>query len=434
MLTSRERVAALLNEMSAILDGAKAAGRALTDDDTATYDAKQAEVESLNAQIAREEKLEALKAAAATAKPAVMAPAAAPAAAPGPEARKEFENIAEFFHAVRFNNDDQRLASLYNDGDSVRGEQRMDTGSTGGFAIPKQFLPRLLEVTPQDAIIRPRATVIPTGTPPDAAVSLPALDQTGAKANANMYGGVEVYKTAEGGQKGETAFRMREIELRPEEVSAYMELTDKLLRNWPAASAFVQRQFQMARRGYDDYEFLRGNGVGGALGILNSGARYQKARNTAGTVDYNDLVHMVSRLLRVGGQATWVACRAMEPVLRQLRNLTGASPETGDGSLIWQDSAVPGQPDTLLGRPILFNERSPGLGTEGDLILMDAQGYLIKDGSGPFVATSEHVKFRNNITAMKIFWNTDGQPWLTAPIKGEDDYETSPFVTLADAA
>jgi len=107
--------------------------------------------------------------------------------------------------------------------------------------------------------------------------------------------------------------------------------------------------------------------------------------------------------------------------------------ETPDGALIFQPSVVPGMPDMLLGRPIIWHERSPQLGTAGDLALADLSYYLIKDGSGPFVASSEHVKFRENKTVFKIFWNVDGQPWLTAPFKQEGGYEVSPFVALGAA-
>jgi len=83
-----------------------------------------------------------------------------------------------------------------------------------------------------------------------------------------------------------------------------------------------------------------------------------------------------------------------------------------------------------MGIPVVFNQRSPALNAVGDLVLADFDGYLIKDGSGPFIASSTHVKFRENKTAMKVFWNVDGQPWLTAPLYGEDDYRTSPIVEL----
>lgn len=427
LLAMREQRATKIKGMRALVSAAEAASRELTAEETASYDALMAEVAQLDASIAREQKLEELEASSSQPLPAVAAAIRTQNAPPGPEASKEFENFGEFMHAVRYSPNDQRLASLHKDF-SPSAEQRMDTGSAGGFAVPTQFLGTLLEVTGQEAVIRPRAQVIPAGTPPDAAITMPSLDQTGATPD-NVYGGVTVEKTAEGGQKPESQFALRQITLEPQEFSGYLEATDKLLRNWSAASALIERLFRSAMMAKEDHEFLTGNGVGGPLGILNAGATYDVNRTTAGTIVFDDIVNMLSRLLRRGGAPVWMASQSIMPKLLQLRNLSG-SPAVGDGALVYQPSLQPGIPDMLLGYPVVWHERSPQLGTAGDLVLADLSYYLIKDGSGPFVASSEHVKFRENKTVFKIFWNVDGQPWLTAPFKQEGGYEVSPFVAL----
>jgi hypothetical protein len=77
-------------------------------------------------------------------------------------------------------------------------------------------------------------------------------------------------------------------------------------------------------------------------------------------------------------------------------------------------------------------ERSPALGTKGDLMLLSPQLYLIKDGCGPIAASSEHIYFLSNKTVFKIVWNVDGKPWLTKPIglEGTTGSTISPFVIL----
>jgi HK97 family phage major capsid protein len=119
----------------------------------------------------------------------------------------------------------------------------------------------------------------------------------------------------------------------------------------------------------------------------------------------------------------WVASPTLIP---QLATMV----DTGN-HIIWQPNAREGIPGTLLGLPLLFNERSPVLGTKGDLILANFQYYLIKDGFGVALAASPHRKFEFNITIIKAFWNVDGKPWLTAPITLEDGAtQMSPFVVL----
>lgn len=431
LLAMREQRATKIKGLRAIVSAAEATDRELSAEETVSYDALVAEVAQLDASIKREQDLEALEASAAQPLPAVAATQRTHTIPAGAEAKKEFENFGEFLNAVSRNPNDQRLASLYKDFDP-KAEQRMDTGSAGGFAVPTQFRDTLMAVEGQEAVIRPRAEVIPAGSPPDAAITMPALDQTGDVPD-NVYGGVTVEKTAEGGSKPETSFALRQITLEPQEFSGYLEATDKLLRNWSAASALIERLFRNAMMAKEDHEFLTGNGIGGPLGVLNAGATYDVARTTAGTIVFDDVIAMLSRLLQRGGQPVWMASQSTMPKLLALRNLSG-SPAVGDGGLVFQPSLVPGVPTMLMGYPVIWHERSPQLGTAGDLVLADLSYYLIKDGSGPFVASSEHVKFRENKTVFKIFWNVDGQPWLTAPFKQEGGYEVSPFVALGDAA
>jgi HK97 family phage major capsid protein len=67
-----------------------------------------------------------------------------------------------------------------------------------------------------------------------------------------------------------------------------------------------------------------------------------------------------------------------------------------------------------------------------DLSLVNLSYYLIKDGSGPAVASSEHILFLSNKTVFKIVWNVDGHPWLTEPLalEGSTANTVSPFVVL----
>jgi len=102
--------------------------------------------------------------------------------------------------------------------------------------------------------------------------------------------------------------------------------------------------------------------------------------------------------------------------------------------IIWQPDARVGNPGTLLGVPIVYKYRQPGLGVTGDLMLADFSAYVIKDGSGPFVAMSDQVHFLKNKTVIKAFWNVDGSPWLTEPIVPSTSNSTalaSPFVVLS---
>ncbi|WP_285020242.1 phage major capsid protein [Novosphingobium sp. fls2-241-R2A-195] len=424
------RRTALLAELRGIIDAAEAEDRDLTAEEQTTFDAQQAALTALDARIARFTGVQA-----AESVPAAVIPAAArgngPGAPPGPEARREFESLGEFMHAVRFNQNDQRLNYVENAGANGEGGQidaamRMDNDTQGGFMVPPQLRSEIMRVDPQDALVRPRATVIPAGSPPDAGITIPALDQSGANPK-NMFGGVEFKWIGEGEEKPETDAKLKSITLVPHEIAGFVTITDKLLRNWQASGAFIEGLFRGAAASAEDFAFLRGTGSHQPLGAINAPATKWVNRLTANQVKYEDLVAMVSRILMRGGSPVWSIPQSVLPQL-----LTMTDPE---GHYIWKansavDAAVSGIAGTLLGYPVRWNNRSPNLGSKGDLLLADWSQYLIKDGSGPFVATSEHVKFTSNQTVIKFFWNVDGAPWLNAPIVEENGWEVSPFVGL----
>lgn len=250
---------------------------------------------------------------------------------------------------------------------------------------------------------------------------MPALDQSGTEPG-HMFGGMNFSWIEEGGEKPETDANLKAITLTPHEIAGFVTVTDKLLRNWQASAAFIENLMRGGVNAAEDYAFLRGNGVTQPLGAINAPAMKYINRATANSVTYLDLVEMVARLLMRGGTPVW---SMPQGALTKIATLT--DPE---GHYIWKANAVDGFAGTLLGYPVRWNNRNPLLGTKGDIILADWSYYLIKDGSGPFVAASEHVKFTSNKTVIKIFWNVDGAPWLHAPIVEENGYEVSPFIGL----
>lgn len=415
----------IVGQMQALITAAEADDRDLTPEEAAAFDALEVERKGLDVRIDRATGL-----AESVASLNAVTPAASRGQniqrAGGPEASREFESMGDFLHAVRFRPSDQRLnfvegVGAATDADGMQAEMRMDNDTSGGFMVPTQLRNTLLSVQPQDALVRPRATVIEAGDPPDASVTMPAIEQGGANPG-NMFGGMTFSWIEEGGDKPETDADLKAITLTPHEIAGFVTVTDKLLRNWRASASFIEGQLRAGISAAEDFAFLRGNGVTQPLGAINAPAMKYINRANANSVTYLDLLKMVSVLLMRGGTPVWSMPQSAIIPLAQLTD-----PE---GHYIWKPGAVDGFAGTLLGYPVRWNNRAPSLGTKGDIILVDWTYYLIKDGSGPFVAASEHVKFTQNKTVIKIFWNVDGAPWMNAPIKEENGYEVSPFVGL----
>ena len=348
---------------------------------------------------------------------------------------EEFRNVGEqLYSLVQFKQTgrmDPRLDKAYRDAEEMRA-MSMGTGSEGGFALPEQFSPQVRGVASQEAVIRPRATVIPAGFPPDAQLSLPVLDQG---SSSNMTGGVSIVHTGEAITMTETSAALKEVMLEPKEMSAYIVVTNKLLANWESGGAVIGNLLTQAMNGQEDYDFLRGDGINKALGITNSPCVINYTRAGAAAIAYGDIVGMMARLLMRGpGNFVWVGSQTTLPQL--------ASLVTPGNFPVWLGLAPGGTvasasgplPSTLLGVPLVFSDRLPVLGTRGDLMLINPSFYLIKDGSGPFVASSEHIYFLSNRTVFKIVWNVDAKPWLDQALQLEGagaGVTVSPFVILS---
>jgi HK97 family phage major capsid protein len=227
---------------------------------------------------------------------------------------REFRNIGEQFYAIfRMKTDgvrDPRLESL-----SEQRAQSMGVGAEGGFALPQQFSAEVREVLAQEAIVRPRATVIPAGEPPDAKLSFPALDQT---SGSNIHGGVIITHTGEAITMTETSFGLREVSMEPKEMSAYIVVTNKLLVNWEAGGAFITKRLSSAMAAAEDYDFMRGDGINKALGLINSPCAISHTRAGVGAIAFADCYGMLAKVLMRSGSLVWVASQTTIPELSKM--------------------------------------------------------------------------------------------------------------------
>lgn len=323
-----------------------------------------------------------------------------------------FESFGQFVNTLRFRPNDERFVQ------AEERQQSMGIGSEGGVLVPTTFREQILQVSQQSSIIRPRATVIPADEMhPDAPLTMPALNQVGH----GMYGGVQVQWIGEGDEKPETSAKFTDVNLQPKEVAGHIVVTDKLLRNSNAVGPFLRQLLGKAIAAAEDDVFLNGNGVAKPLGILNAAATLGVNRASASEIAYVDVVNQYAKVKK-GGSLTWIGSESIIPQLMQI--------DDGGGNLIWQPNARDSEPERIFGAPLRWNERSPQLGSYGDLVLADLAYYLIQDGAGLAISASEHVHFTRNKTVIKAFFSVDGQPWLAGPITQEGGYQVSPFVAL----
>ncbi len=406
VMALRRELKTKVDEARALHKKAQEEKRSFTEEENTQYNDLMTEIENRKAEIDREERLNDLE----MGNPAPKEP--------GPNEIREF---GDFLQTVKWNPNDSALKWRESPKNKEGRALSMGGGggAAGGFIVPEQFDSTIRMIDDQAAIFRPRAQVIPAGDPPDAAITIPALDQSGAK---GVYSGVVVQWIAEGAEKPETEPSFREIRLEPQEVAGHTVVTDKLLRNSAAAGALVQSLLRKAIIASEEDAFLQGDGAGKPLGIIGHPASINIARANANAIGYADIVGMYAAA-KFGGRLAWIASQTCLPQLMGMADL--------GSRLLWQPNARDGAPGTLIGLPVILNDQSPTIGNQGDLMLVDLDYYLIKDGSGISIAMSEHPRFTRNQTIIKAFWNVDGQPWLNTPLLQRDGVsQVSPFVVL----
>jgi HK97 family phage major capsid protein len=342
--------------------------------------------------------------------------------APGAVLDKDFSDWSGFLNAVhpKFGDLDKQRA--------IRNAFSTGEPSKGGFLVPETLRSTLLELALEKAIVRPRATVIPMDS---LRVPIPQVDDSSHA--SSVHGGIVGYWTEEGAALVEVDASFGRTVLDAKKLTAYTEVPNELIQDaTPALDAYVRAAFPKAVAWFEDLAFLTGSGVGEPLGVLNAPAMITVNRATADLIDFADVVGMFSRMLPDSlTTAVWIASIDTLPQLLTLH----AEPVTGQpvSPMLWlNNGSVAGAPPmTLLGRPVIFTEKVPKLTEPGALSFVDFGYYLLGDRMAMSVVASEHYKFQNDETAIRVIERVDGRPWVNSAITPYNGGSTlSPFVTI----
>jgi len=336
----------------------------------------------------------------------------------------KFASFGEFLTAIhpsimRHSGMDARL--------KVLGEGQ---GDQGGFTVPEQFVANLLALALEQAVIRPRAFVMPMA---GLTVRVPTIrDTTHAE---NVFGGVQAYWTPERGTKTASEPTFGQMVLTAFKLVGYTTTSNELLADSAIGlEALLTRLFGEAMAYFEDEAFINGSGAGEPTGILNAAALVSVAKETgqaATTIVAENLDKMYSRMLPSSvSRAVWLAHPDTFPQLAALSRSVG----TG-GSAVWVMNMAGGPPSTIYGRPLVFTEKCQTVGTVGDIFFTDLSYYVIGDRQGLTMDASPHVRFVNDETVYRFVARLDGKPWLESALTPRYGSNTlSPFVALASRA
>jgi len=330
---------------------------------------------------------------------------------------------------------DERLVYFKDEAVGGHDQKQMveSVGASGGFLVPTEFLAQLQAVAAESSIVRPRSTIIRMAR---RAIDIPVLDQTGTTSSQpHWFGGMLAYWAEEAAEKTITTAEFRKVELVAHKLIMYTRASDELLDDAAISlSDFLAGPlgFPGAVAWHEDYAFLRGTGAGQPFGIISAVNQptIVVARTAANNVYYGDLVNMMESFLP-SANGVWVAHQSVMSNLMTMMDQAGGAANTG--TYIW-GSAADGVPARLLGLPIIFTEKTPRIGTQGDVLLADMRYYLIGDRQATTVESTQYDYWRYDQTSWRAVHRVDGQPWLSAPLTLQDGTsQFSPFVILGDA-
>lgn len=360
------------------------------------------------------------------------------AAAPGgPLDKLGFKNVGEYAQTIWHNNlnpsaeQKARMSKILDYQEKVPSE--------GGFLVPEEVRAGLLQLSLEDSVVRSRATVVPMGS---ARLRFPAVDSTTNQ--GSVFGGIVGSWTEEGAELLETQGAFQAITLNANKLTALAVVTNELVRD--AAGGFniyLEQLFPKALRHFEDLAFIKGNGVGQPLGILNAANTAlvtvaKEGSQAADTIVWRNILKMYSRMLPSSiNNAVWLVTPEAFPQLAtmtvEVRNVAGT--ENVGGSTVWSGNAADSPFTTLLGRPVIITEKANLLGDAGDIAFVDLSMYLIGDRQELTMDSSSHAKFTQDKTVFRVIERVDGRPWVTSAITPANGGPgLSPYVQLADRA
>lgn len=293
-----------------------------------------------------------------------------------------------------------------------------DPGS-GGFLVPEEMRSTLLSLSLANSVVRSRSTVI---TMNSLSTRIPFVDET--THSGSLFGGMVFYWVGESATITATEARFGSVRLEANKLVGGARIPNELWNDAPALSTWLEANAPKGLAFFEDKAFVSGNGVGQPLGFRNSPAKISAARTGANAFTLGDIVGMYARMLPSSlGNAVWLVNQTALPALFAMNTGTGGYPlgvvNIGDKPVF-----------TLLGRPLIVTEQLPTNSAADGLMFVDLSYYLVGDRQAISMDFSEHSRFMNDETELRLIERVDGRPWIQSALTPLNGDTLSPFVGI----
>jgi HK97 family phage major capsid protein len=433
----REQRGKLIAQGRDLIGRAEKENRGLTDEEKANYDKYLADAQALKDRIEREERQRELDRESAG-RDADRTRQPAPGAEPAPELRAEYRSlwVRSQYSEIRNNGAGRRIDPLsarertrledieaqLRAAKSYRAWQRllafgmaelsaderrdlqMGADPSGGFTVPpEQFQATLIRKVDDLVYIRGLATKQVVTKAQD--LGVPTLEDNPADSDWTS-------ELATG--SADTTMDFGKRTFAPHPLAKQMKVSKKLLRaSVIDIEALITDRFAYKFGITQEKAFLLGNGSQQPLGLfVASGAGIDTSRdvstgNTTTAIAADGLVNAKFTLKEAyQKKARWLFHRTVVREISKLKN--------GDGQYLWQPTLQAGQPDMLLGLPVMISEYAPNTFTTGQYVglIGDFSQYWIADALDMTIQRLIELYAASNQEGFIMRMELDGMPVL----------------------
>ena len=370
------------------LDNKRNASGVLSEEDSKTYDALEAEVVNLGKEIKRLERQEQIDAEMRkpTSQPILGTPAT-------PDNQTKTGTASAEYTAAFWNNIRNRNWI------DVRNDLQVGTDTEGGFLVPDEFEKKLISALEEENVFRPLATKIQTSSGDR---KIPVITQKG---EATWMEEEEAYTLSD------DAFG--QIALSAYKVGTAIKISEELLNDSVFdLPSYIAKEFARRIGTKEEEAFLIGDGKGKPTGIFAAtGGAENGATTTGAAITFDDVIELFYSLKSpYRKKAVWVLNEQTVKALRKIKDNTG--------NFIWQPSVSAGLPDTILNRPYVTSVYAPTIAAGAKAIAFgDYSYYWVADRQGRSLKRLNELFAMNGQGGFLASQRVDGKLILPEAVK-----------------
>lgn len=385
----RKKRADAWDEARNFLDSKRNDSGLLSEEDSKTYDAMEAQIVAYGKEIDRLERQEKLNAElnAPTSTPIVSVPGGH-SAEPEKSGRASAEYNKAFWNNVRNRN-----------WIDVRNDLQIGEDSEGGYLCPDEFEKKLIESLEEENVFRPLATKIQTSSGDR---KIPIITQKG-----------EAAWLEEEQQYSLSDDTFGQLNLSAYKVGTAIKISEELLNDSVFdLPSYIAKEFGRRIGAKEEEAFLVGDGKGKPTGIFAAAGGAQNGATTAGAgITFDDMLELFySVKSSYRKKSVWLL---NEQTLKMLRKL-----KDNNGQYIWQPAISAGVPDTILNRPYVTSVYAPTPDAGNRAVAFgDMSYYWIADRQGRSLKRLNELFAMNGQVGFLASQRVDGKLILPEAVK-----------------